>query len=139
MEIDTTTEFGGRVQRRLQEEEVIWLTTVDASGTPQPRPVWFWWNGETILLYSEPDAAKVRHIASNPRVAVHFDSDGQGGNIVVFTGEAKIDEDPVPVDQVDAYVEKYQEGFARIGSTPEEMGRDYSVAVRVWPEKVRGH
>ena len=57
MKIDTTTEFGQRVMRRLQEEVVVWLTTVDASDTPQPRPVWFLWEGETFLIYSQPDTA----------------------------------------------------------------------------------
>ena len=139
MELDTNTEFGRRVQRRLGEEQIIWLTTTDSRGGPQPRPVWFWWDGETFLIYSEPDAAKVRHIEANPRVAVHFDSDGQGGDIVVFVGEAHIDEAQVPVDQADAYVDKYRAGIEQLGSTPERMGREYSVALRVRPEKVRGH
>ena len=139
MEIDVTTEFGQRVQRRLEEERIIWLTTVDASNTPQPRPVWFLWDGETMLIYSRPDTAKLRHIADNPKVSLHFDGDGLGGDIVVFTGEVTIDENPVPIDQVEAYVDKYQAGFTRIGSSPEEMARNYTVALRVRPEKVRGH
>lgn len=138
MEIDSTTEFGKRVQRRLQEEEVIWLTTVDGSHTPQPRPVWFWWDGQSFLIYSQPEAAKVRHIADNPRVALNFDSNEQGGDIVVFIGRATIEEEQVAVDQVDAYVEKYREGLKQMGSSPEQMAQEYSVALRVWPEKVRG-
>jgi hypothetical protein len=38
--IDTSTKFGQRVAQRLEEERVIWLTTVDGQGIPQPRPVW---------------------------------------------------------------------------------------------------
>lgn len=41
MIIDLTTEYGARVARRLQDEQVIWLTTVGRDGTPQPNPVWF--------------------------------------------------------------------------------------------------
>ncbi len=37
--LDMNTEFGQRVARRLAEERIAWLTTVDSSGTPQPRPV----------------------------------------------------------------------------------------------------
>lgn len=139
MELDTNTEFGKRVQRRLEMERVIWLTTVDASGTPQPRPVWFWWDGETMLIYSQPGTAKLRHIAENPRVALHFDGDGRGGDIVVFTGEAIVDRDPVPVDEVEEYVDKYEEGFLRIGTSAEQMTREYSVALHVRLDKVRGH
>ena len=49
MQIDTTTEFGERTVRRLEKELIGWLTTVDASGGPQPSPIWFVWDGETEL------------------------------------------------------------------------------------------
>ena len=39
MMIDTMTEFGARVERRLREEPVIWLTTVRDDLLPQPSPV----------------------------------------------------------------------------------------------------
>ena len=139
MEIDTTAEFGKRVQRRLQEERIIWLTTVDAANAPQPRPVWFLWDGGTFLIYSQPDKAKLRHIAGNPRVALHFDGNGRGGDIVVFTGEATLPEDAPPADEVPAYVEKYRERMAHLGYSPEKFARDYSVSLRVRPEQVRGH
>ncbi len=35
--IDLTTEFGKAVERHLNFEHVIWLTTVDSRLTPQPR------------------------------------------------------------------------------------------------------
>ena len=56
--IDQTTPFGQRVARRLDEERIIWLTTVSATGVPHPRPVWFWWDGESFLIYSKPDTFK---------------------------------------------------------------------------------
>ena len=42
--IDFTTEFGKRADSRLKEDHIIWLTTVDVLGKPQPRPVWFLWD-----------------------------------------------------------------------------------------------
>ena len=51
---DTTTDFGRRVERRLRDEYLVWLTTVRADGLPQPSPVWFLWDGETVLIYSQP-------------------------------------------------------------------------------------
>jgi hypothetical protein len=47
--IDTNTEFGQRVARRLAEERIAWLTTIDSNGAPQPRPIWFLWDGATFL------------------------------------------------------------------------------------------
>jgi len=52
--IDLTSKFGHRAARRLAEEKIIWLTTMDNLGHPQPRPVWFLWNGASILIFSQP-------------------------------------------------------------------------------------
>jgi PPOX class probable F420-dependent enzyme len=136
--IDLSTEFGARVARRLEQETVIWLTTVRADSTPQPSPVWFLWDGTTMLMYSRPDTPKLRNIAAQPRVALNFDSDGQGGDIVVFTGEARIEDAP-PANEVPTYLDKYQSSIASIGMTPESFARTYSVAIRVMPTSVRGH
>jgi len=37
------------------------------------------------------DKFKLGHIEANPYVALNFDGDGLGGNIIVFTGEARLD------------------------------------------------
>lgn len=137
--IDTSTEFGRRVAHRLGAERIIWLTTIDDRGAPQPRPVWFLWDGETILIYSRPDTAKLRHIGRNPRVSLNFDGDGLGGDIIVITGEAHVDRDAPPADQVPAYAEKYRAGFERISMTPVQFAQTYSVAIRVLPIQLRGH
>ena len=50
MKLDPSTEFGARVERRLPDERIIWLTTVGPDNTPQPSPVWFFWDGETFLI-----------------------------------------------------------------------------------------
>ena len=42
--IDTSTPFGARIANQLANDEIMWLTTVDANGTPQPVPVWFLWD-----------------------------------------------------------------------------------------------
>src|SRR6266581_1156609 len=47
---DPSTPFGERVARRLRDERLIWLTTVDAKGIPQPTPVWFLWDGARLIL-----------------------------------------------------------------------------------------
>ncbi len=137
--IDTNTEFGSRVTRRLAEERIIWLTTVSADDTPQPRPVWFLWDGESFLVYSKPGTYKLHHIAHNPKVALNLDGDGQGGDIVIFTGEAAVDENVPPADQLPAYAEKYQVGFQRIQMTPAEFAATYSIAIRIKVTGLRGH
>ncbi len=135
---DTTTEFGVNTIRRLKEEEIIWLTTVRGDGMPQPTPVWFLWDGETFLIYSQPKAYKLRNLAHNPRVALNLNSDAEGGNVLIIFGQARVDPDAPKAKANPAYLEKYRRGIADIGMTPESMSSEYSVAIRVTPEHVRG-
>ena len=138
MLFDPSSPYGARVARRLQEDQVIWLTTVSRDGTPQPNPVWFLWDGETVLIYSMPTAAKVHNIRRSPRVALHFDSGESGEDVVVFTGTAVLDAAAPPAHHNPAYLAKYQSGITNIEMTPESMSAAYNAAIRVKPDKVRG-
>lgn len=137
--LDEGTDFGARAARRLREERLAWLVTVSPRGTPQPVPVWFLWDGDrSILLYSRPGKPKLRNIAANPRVSVHLDGNGQGGDIVVCVGEARVSDDS-PADQVPEYVEKYSALIERNRWTPASFAADYSVPLRIGVERIRGH
>jgi PPOX class probable F420-dependent enzyme len=136
--LDTTTEFGARVQRRLTEEPIVWLTTIRPDGRPEPVPVWFLWDGQTFLIYSRPETPKLANIAAHPRVSLNFNTNATGGDVVVFGGEARIAEGEPAAHEVPAYVEKYKDEIPTIGMTPETFAADYSVPIRVTPTKVRG-
>lgn len=139
MQIDTSSSFGRRVVERLQSEQIVWLTTVSADGTPQPSPVWFVWDGQQVLMYSMPRAPKLRHIRANAKVALHFNSDAEGGDVVILTGEARIAENEPPAHKVPAYAQKYARDITDIGMNPESFAQAYSVPVRIIPSRVRGH
>ncbi|WP_459545626.1 TIGR03667 family PPOX class F420-dependent oxidoreductase [Nocardia sp. X0981] len=135
--IDTTTDFGARVAERLENEQIVWLTTVGPTGTPQPNPVWFHWQAGSFLIFSQPDRPKLRNIARSPRVALHFNSTAGGAEIVVFGGSARV-EDAVGPEEVAAYLDKYQEGLAGLATTAEQFRTEYSVPIRVVPDRIRG-
>ena len=135
---DEDTEFGARVARHLREEIVVWLTTVTPKGAPLPAPVWFLWDGdEHVTMYSMPGARKA-NLEANPRVALNFDGDGQGGDIVVISGEAAIDVDLPRADHSAEYLAKYHAHIGRIGMTPVTFADEYSVPVRITLKRVRG-
>jgi len=136
--IDFNTEIGQRIERRLRQEQIIWLTTVDARHTPQPRPVWFHWDGETVLIFSQVKGAKVRHIENNPHVALNFNANAEGGEVGVLIGEAMVLKEPLSPERMQAYLDKYAQAIQRIGLTPESMQADYSVVILVTPQQVRG-
>ena len=138
--LDTSTEFGQRAERRLREEELAWLTTVDAKGTPQPIPVWFLWEGaDSVLIYSRPDTPKLRAIERNPRVSLNLDGNGSGGDIVVATGDAAVSDGDPPAHELPDYVEKYAALIERNRWTPESFAADYSVPIRIRVARIRGH
>jgi len=135
---DTTTTFGQRVEQRLAEELVIWLVTTDADGTPQPSPVWFLHESATLLIYSKHSAPKVRNIQARPVVALHFDSDPHGNDVVILHGTATLDPAAPRGDKHPAYVEKYRGGIDSLGQSPEAFAETYAAALRVTLTKVRG-
>ena len=137
--LEESSEFGRRAARRLREERLAWLTTVRPRGMPQPVPVWFLWDGgASILLYSRPDNAKLRNIGRNPRVSLHLDGNGQGGDMVVCLGDARVSDDP-PAHEMPDYVEKYASLIERNRWTPESFAADYSVPLRITISRIRGH
>ena len=137
MVIDPGTEKGARADARLRGEVVAWLTTVSADGQAVPTPVWFWWDGETILVYSQRDKPKLRHIAANPRVAFALRTDELGDEITVISGEAVVDAASPSADRLPGYVEKYAALIERLGADPVSFAGEYSVPVRITPTKLR--
>jgi PPOX class probable F420-dependent enzyme len=135
---DPSTDFGARVARRLAEEPVAWLTVVDGAGTPQPAPIWFLWDGTSALIYSLTGAKRLAHLRARPRVALHLDGNGQGGDIVVLTGEVVDAPDAPAVPDNPDYLAKYGERITSGWGTAEAFGAQYSVALRFTPRRVRG-
>ena len=115
----------------------VWFTTVREDGMPQPTPVWFVRDGSTFLIYTSPGSQKVANIRANPHVALGWATE-DSGNFVVAQGEARIDESTPPPNQMRAYIEKYSEGIAEIGMTPESFTETFSLPIRVTPLHVRG-
>jgi PPOX class probable F420-dependent enzyme len=135
--IDPETQKGARANARLRAEEVAWLITVSADGQPVPTPVWFWWDGDTILVYSQRDKPKLRHIAANPRVSLAMRTDELGDEITVISGTAVVDPGSPSADQLPEYVEKYAALIERLGADPASFADEYSVPVRITPTKLR--
>jgi PPOX class probable F420-dependent enzyme len=123
--LDITTEAGGRAERRLREDKIGWLTTVRSVGQPQSVPVWFLWDGEGFLIYSQPHRQKLKNIGGNPRVGLHLNSHDRGDDVVRAEETAEIVDDFPPASEVGEHVERYRESIARIGLEPESFARAY--------------
>ena len=137
--IDKKTKLDRKARKLIKREYVVWLTTVGSDLTPQPRPVWFIWDKDSFLIFSQAQAHKVKHIQSHPNVSLHFNTDETGDkDVIVYVGRARIDAQIPPAHKVRAYFKKYKTGIQDLGSTPEQFSQEYSVALRVTPTSLRG-
>jgi PPOX class probable F420-dependent enzyme len=135
--LDPSKQAHAHADRRLRSEQVAWLTTVRADGQAQSSPVWFLWDGETFLLYSQPGAQKVRNVGVNPKVSLHLGDDGAGGDVVSVEGTATVEPDGPRADRVEGYLAKYQTAIEALGYELGPFARTYSTPIRVRPTRAR--
>jgi PPOX class probable F420-dependent enzyme len=136
--LDTSTERGKHVERRLNDDIIAWLTTVRPSGQPDSVPVWFLWQDGKLIIYSRPDQTKLRNLAENPKVTVVLDNTNGGGDVIRIEGTAEHLPDYPACHELPAYVKKYAERIAYIGyGTPENFARSYSAPIIVTPTRFR--
>jgi PPOX class probable F420-dependent enzyme len=100
--------------------------------------VWFLLDGTTVFVYNRPDARRLAHIRRNPRVTLNLDGDGRGGDVIVLSGRAEVVEDQPLPHQFPPYVDKYREAAERISGNVEDFSAEYSVALRITVDRVRG-
>lgn len=129
--------FSDNVRRRLEDEVVIWMTTVNTKGQPQSSVVWFWWDGAEFLIYSLDPTARVRNVRGNPMVALNLDGNGRGGDVVTIEGIASIDNEAPSAADMPEYVAKYRHRMDRGWGGPQGFAKKYPTAIRVAPTKVR--
>ncbi|MCU1682609.1 MAG: pyridoxamine 5-phosphate oxidase [Amycolatopsis sp.] len=122
--------------RRLTDP-VAWLTTVTSTGRPAPRPIWFVGDGDTLLVFSQPTAVKVKHIEANPLVSVNFNTGAGGGDVLVLSGRAKLVPDIKP-STTPGYLEKYESHYPGIEHDVESFDAMYSQGIRITPDRTWG-
>jgi hypothetical protein len=76
--------------------------------------------------------------SSETRVALHFDGNGQGGNIVVFGGQARRSTSDPHADRSPPTWTSTATSSPVISAHPRHS-LSYSVALRIAPDRVRGH
>ena len=135
--LDVTTEWGQHAEQRLRTNIIGWLTTVGSDGRPYTVPVWFLWDGNTVLIFSQPEKQKVRNLRKNARVTLALDETKQGEDVVIVEGTAELLENPDINATLPAYVEKYGAMMKDMNSSPESMAADFSVGIRLTPTKFR--
>jgi PPOX class probable F420-dependent enzyme len=134
--LDLHDSQGVHIDARLRAEPIIWLSSVRPGGRPHLVPVWFWWDGAAILIFSKPAAQKVRNVRHNPQVMLALDSADEGEDVVLLEGRAELLGEDAPRSTLPEYAEKYAALMARIGMATDWHAAEYSQAIRVRVERV---
>lgn len=131
------TPAGVWAAEHLVSDVVGWLTTVAADGRIQSSPISFLWDGRSILFYSKPATPKLRNIAAHPQVSFNLNSDPYADHTLVIEGIAAVDDAALLSDVHPAYAAKYHAPLAHWEMDEAQTAREFSVAVRITPVRIR--
>jgi PPOX class probable F420-dependent enzyme len=116
-------------ERLFKEPNLAAVTTLRKDGTPHTSPVWVDWDGEHVLVNTAYGRAKVRHVQSNPQVAVMVVDRNEPYTWVAVSGPAAL---------VEEGAEEHIHELSR-----RYVGEDYTIAederrviMRITPERV---
>src|SRR5215218_1591505 len=109
------------------EQELLYSTNLARlaytwrDGTPRVIPIWFHWDGETIVLGTPPNAPKVDVLPTNSKVALTIDRDEWPYHALLVRGTADVETVVGVTPEYAACAERY---FG------EEQGREWIEGVR---------
>jgi PPOX class probable F420-dependent enzyme len=131
--MDMTTISATRILRFLEREPVVWLSTVRPDGTPHLVPIWFTWDGEALLIFTKPDAQKVRNLRANPSVMLALGDVDDDFDVGLIEGRAEFVDLRGSGDMPAAHLEKYADRLAALGLSAADYAATYSLAIRIVP------
>ncbi len=105
-------------RKALEHHAVVWLSSIRPDGAPHLLPLWFHWDGASILVFSKPGAQKVRNLRVNPRVMVAVGEPGSSFDVELIEADAELLPAPTQDLLPDGFVRKYATHMARGGVTP---------------------
>jgi PPOX class probable F420-dependent enzyme len=135
MLLDLSNSKDAHIDERLRKEPIIWLSTVRPDGRPHMIPVWFFWDGEAITIYSQPNNQKMRNLQQNTNVTLALNTADDGDDVVIVEGKAELLGKSAQTMNNPSYVEKYDTLIKDMKSDPEEMAAAYSEVIRVTPTR----
>jgi PPOX class probable F420-dependent enzyme len=122
-----------RVLPMLDDERVVWLSTVRPDGTPHLVPTWFLWDGTAITVFSKPDAVKARNLRANPRVMVAVGDPEDDFSVGLIEAEATCVDGEAVVP--DAFFAKYADELAPGRLDPATFRSLYTQSIRIVPTR----
>ena len=127
-----------RIRRFLEEEPVVWLSTVRPDGTPHIVPIWFWWDGGALVVASKPGAQKVRNLRANPSVMLALGDAEDDFDVGLVKGRAELLDRPSRETLPAGLFAKYAAPLTAMGVDASEFAATYSQVIRIVPDDYLG-
>jgi PPOX class probable F420-dependent enzyme len=133
--LDLNNAKDAKFAQHLRDDLIIWLSSVRPDGRPHLVPVWFYWDGSQLIIFSKPDF-KIRNLQKNNTVILGLETVDQGEEVYLIEGKAEL------VDRADlkptlpAYAQKYAGKLQSMNWTPESMAESYTQTIVVTPTKI---
>jgi hypothetical protein len=94
-------------QELLHSTNLARLAYTWRDGTPRVVPIWFHWDGETIVLGSPPNAPKVNVLPNNSKVALTIDRDEFPYHALLIRGTAHVETVEAVTPEYEACAKRY--------------------------------
>lgn len=109
------------------------LASVRPDGRPHVVPLWFIWDGETIVASSKPHAQKVRNLVAEPRAMVSVGQPGAAdASLIEVIAEVEVGGAAVLADR---FASKYHHHVQALGLTVERFVETYPIVIRLRPTR----
>ena len=120
----------------LEREHVLWLSTTRPDGAPHVVPLWFLWDGESIVAFSKPDAQKVRNLRIDPRAMVAIGPADASFEVELIEAVAELHNAPASLPA--GFVNKYAALAAEAGIAFAAFADVYSQEIVIRPRRWLG-
>ena len=129
-----------RLHDLLANARVVWLSSTRPDGRPHVVPTWFDWDGETITVFTRPEAQKVRNVRHDPRVMVAIGRADLTFEVELLEADAEILDGTTPGSRAarpsPRFAVKYAEALGDAGRTVEAFAEEYPSALRIRPTRL---
>ncbi len=130
---ETTANPANRIHRFLETEAVVWLSTTRPGGLPHLVPAWFWWDGVELIVFSKPDAVKVRNLRENPDLMLALGDADADFDVGLVEARATVLDEAFPVPE--AMYDKYARRMTAAGLDHRSFAETYSQAILIAPTR----
>ena len=130
-----TDAAAARAEAFLRIEPVVWLSTVSPDGRPHLVPIWFWWDGTSVLVASKPNARKIANLRLNPSCMLAVGDAAADFDVALIEARAELTSSPTRTVLDAGLFGKYRDSMLAIGLERDEFEATYSQVVRITPNR----